>query len=112
MDIELARTFLTIVETGSFVRAAERLNVTQTTVSARVRSLEDQLRRPVFVRNKSGSTLTPAGEQFQPFARTLVQVWERARVTKSPFLPGDAPCSLSAASSASGARSSSTGWYG
>ena len=79
MDIELARTFLTIVETGSFVRAAERLNVTQTAVSARVRSLEEQLRRPVFVRNKSGSTLTPAGEQFQPFARTLVQVWERAR---------------------------------
>ena len=79
MDIELARTFLTIVETGSFVRASERLNVTQTTVSARVRSLEDQLRRPVFVRNKSGSTLTPAGEQFLRFARTLVQVWERAR---------------------------------
>jgi LysR family transcriptional regulator, flagellar master operon regulator len=79
MDIELARTFLTIVETGSFVRAAERLNVTQTTVSARVRSLEDQLRRPVFLRNKSGSSLTPAGEQFLRFARTLVQVWERAR---------------------------------
>jgi LysR family transcriptional regulator, flagellar master operon regulator len=79
MDIELARTFLTIVETGSFVRAAERLNVTQTTVSARVRSLEEQLRRPVFVRNKSGSTLTAAGEQFLRFARTLVQVWERAR---------------------------------
>jgi LysR family transcriptional regulator, flagellar master operon regulator len=79
MDIELARTFLAIVEAGSFVRAAERLNVTQTTVSARVRSLEDQLRRPVFLRNKSGSTLTPAGEQFLRFARTLVQVWERAQ---------------------------------
>ena len=79
MDIELARTFLAIVEAGSFVRAADRLNVTQTTVSARVRSLEDQLRRPVFVRNKSGATLTPAGEQFLRFAPTLVQVWERAR---------------------------------
>ena len=79
MNIELARTFLAIVDAGSFVRAAERLNVTQTTVSARVRSLEDQLRRSVFVRNKSGATLTPAGEEFQRFARTLVQVWERAR---------------------------------
>ncbi|WP_046866994.1 LysR family transcriptional regulator [Microvirga massiliensis] len=79
MDIELARTFLAIVEAGSFVRAAERLNVTQTTVSARVRSLEDQLRRPVFVRNKAGATLTAAGEQFLRFAPTLVQVWERAR---------------------------------
>jgi DNA-binding transcriptional LysR family regulator len=79
MDIELARTFLAIVEAGSFVRAAERLNVTQTTVSARVRSLEDQLRRPVFHRNKAGVTLTAAGEQFLRFAPTLVQVWERAR---------------------------------
>lgn len=79
MDIELARTFLAIVEAGSFVRAAERLNVTQTAVSARVRSLEDQLRRPVFVRNKAGATLTAAGEQFLRFAPTLVQVWERAR---------------------------------
>lgn len=79
MDIELARTFLAIVEAGSFVRAAERLNVTQTTVSARVRSLEDQLRRPVFIRNKAGVTLTSAGEQFLRFAPTLVQVWERAR---------------------------------
>ena len=79
MDIELARTFLAIIEAGSFVRAAERLNVTQTTVSARVRSLEDQLRRPVFLRNKTGVTLTAAGEQFLRFAPTLVQVWERAR---------------------------------
>jgi DNA-binding transcriptional LysR family regulator len=79
MDIELARTFLAIVEAGSFVRAADRLNVTQTTVSARVRSLEDQLRRPVFVRNRAGVILTPAGEQFLRFAPTLVQVWERAR---------------------------------
>ena len=47
MDIELARTFLAIVSAGSFVRAAERLHVSQTTVSARVRSLEQQLRRPL-----------------------------------------------------------------
>jgi DNA-binding transcriptional LysR family regulator len=79
MDIELARTFLAIVETGSFVAAAGRLNLTQTAVSARIRSLEDQLRRPVFVRNKSGATLTPAGEQFLRYAPKLVQVWERAR---------------------------------
>jgi DNA-binding transcriptional LysR family regulator len=46
MDIELARTFLAIVAAGSFVRAAELLNVSQTTVSARVRVLEEQLRRP------------------------------------------------------------------
>jgi LysR family transcriptional regulator, flagellar master operon regulator len=79
MDIELARTFLAIAEAGSFVAAAERLNVTQTAVSARVRSLEDHLGRAVFTRSKSGATLTPAGDEFLRFASKLVQVWERAR---------------------------------
>lgn len=79
MDIELARTFVEIVSTGSFVKAADRLHVAQTTVSARVRLLEQQLGRPLFVRNKAGATLTPAGEQFLRFAPTFVQLWQRAR---------------------------------
>ena len=79
MDIELARTFLEIVSTGSFIKASERLNVGQTTVSARIRLLEQQLGRPLFVRNKSGATLTPAGEQFLRYAPTFVQLWQRAR---------------------------------
>ncbi len=79
MDINLARTFLEIVETRNFGRAAERLHVTQTAVSARVRMLEQLLGRPLFVRNKAGASLTPAGERFMRHARTLVQVWERAR---------------------------------
>lgn len=79
MDINLARTFLEIVTTGNFLRAAERLHVTQTAVSARVRALEELLGRKLFVRNKSGAALTPAGEQFLRYAQTLVQVWERAR---------------------------------
>lgn len=79
MDITLARTFLEIVSTGSFVRAAEQLHVTQTAVSARVRSLEEHLGATLFVRNKAGASLTPAGESFRRYATTLVQVWERAR---------------------------------
>ncbi|MDO9358698.1 MAG: LysR family transcriptional regulator [Polaromonas sp.] len=79
MDITLARTFLEIISCHSFVQAAERLHVTQTAVSARVKTLEDLLGRTLFVRNKSGATLTPAGEQFVRHAMTLVQVWERAR---------------------------------
>src|ERR1044071_6907028 len=79
MDIELARTFLEIVSTGSFIKAADRLHIAQTTVSARVRLLEQQLGRPLFVRNKAGAALTPAGEQFLRFAPTFVQLWQRAR---------------------------------
>jgi DNA-binding transcriptional LysR family regulator len=79
LDITLARTFLEIVAAGSFLRASERLHVTQTAVSARVRTLEELLARKLFVRNKAGASLTPAGEQFVRYATTLVQVWERAR---------------------------------
>jgi DNA-binding transcriptional LysR family regulator len=78
MDIRLAQTFLEIVNAGSFVRAAERLNVAQTTVGARIRLLESQLGRKLFVRSKSGAALTPAGEQFLRHAPSLVQMWRRA----------------------------------
>ncbi|NMM07270.1 LysR family transcriptional regulator [Polaromonas sp.] len=79
MDINLARTFLEIVSSHSFAQAAERLHVTQTAVSARVKTLEELLGRQLFVRNKTGASLTAAGEQFLRHAMTLVQVWERAR---------------------------------
>jgi len=79
MDIALARTFLEIVTCGNFVRAAERLHITQTAVSVRVQTLEELLGRKLFVRNKAGASLTPAGEQFLRYAPLLVQVWERAR---------------------------------
>jgi len=79
MDIAAARTFLEIVKTGSFVRAAANLNITQTAVSARIRVLEQQLDRQLFVRSKAGARPTPAGEQFRRYATTIVQLWERAR---------------------------------
>ena len=68
MDTELARTFLVVVAAGSFVAAAERLHVTQSTVSTRIQRLEEKLGAELFVRNKSGTTLTSAGRQFQPHA--------------------------------------------
>lgn len=79
MDVTLARTFVEIVATGTFMHAAQRLHITQTAVSARVRSLEQTLGRQLFVRNRAGASLTPAGERFLRHARTLVQVWEQAR---------------------------------
>ena len=83
MDIELARTFLAIVEAGSFVEAAERVYVTQSTVRIRIRSLEDQLGKKLFERTKAGATLTPAGAQFQKHALALVRIWQQARLEVS-----------------------------
>ena len=79
VDIDRARTFLEIVHTGSFLKAAERLHVTQTTVSARVRMLEEELGRRLFIRNRNGARLTSAGVEFERFAQMFMQVWERAR---------------------------------
>lgn len=79
MDTVLVRTFLEIVGRGSFAAAATGLHVTQTAVSARVKVLEDQLGRQLFVRNKAGAALTAAGARFLPYATRLLQVWERAR---------------------------------
>lgn len=79
MDIELARTFLEIVRTGSFMAAAERLHVTQTAVTARIQNLEGQLGCRLFVRNRSGAHLTEHGERFSLHASQLVQTWEAAR---------------------------------
>ena len=79
MDTELARTFLMVVTAGNFISAADRLHVSQSTVSTRIHTLEDQLGCTLFVRNKAGTTLTSAGRQFQRHAATLVRTIEQAR---------------------------------
>jgi DNA-binding transcriptional LysR family regulator len=79
METELARTFLTVVAAGNFISAAQRLHVTQSTVSARIHTLEEQLGCTLLVRNKAGTKLTAAGRQFQKHASILVRTVERAR---------------------------------
>jgi len=76
----MARTFLAVVDTGSFIAAAEQVHVTQSTVSTRIKSLEEQLGKTLFVRNKAGAVPTPAGLQFQRHAQMLVRVWQQARL--------------------------------
>ncbi len=79
MDIDQARTFLAIAAHGSFLEAARRLHLTQSTVSARIRNLEQDLGAALFVRNRAGARLTPDGERFVAYATQLVQTWETAR---------------------------------
>jgi len=79
VDIDQARTFLSIAAHGSFLEAARRLHVTQSTVSARIRNLEQDLGARLFVRNRAGATLTQAGRRFLQHAKTLVLTVEQAR---------------------------------
>lgn len=79
MDIEQARTFLAIAAHGSFLEASSRLHVTQSTVSARIQHLENDLGARLFVRSRAGASLTAAGRRFLQHAKTLVLTVEQAR---------------------------------
>jgi DNA-binding transcriptional LysR family regulator len=79
MDIDQARTFLAITAHGSFLQAARQLHVTQSTVSARMQRLEAELGSRLFVRNRAGASLTPAGRRFLDYAKRLVLTADQAR---------------------------------
>ena len=79
MDLEQIRSFLAIVDEGNVVRAADRLNVTQSTISARIRELEVRLGQYLFIRNRAGCTLTSAGRRFEGHARTMVRALRQAQ---------------------------------
>jgi len=79
MNLAGLRTFLAIVETGSLVRASQRLNVTQSTVTARLKGLEDSLGQRLLHREKSGVQLTSAGAKFKRYAEAINNLWRQAR---------------------------------
>ncbi|MEW5788684.1 MAG: LysR family transcriptional regulator [Pseudomonadota bacterium] len=79
MDIDQARTFLAIAASGSFLEAASRLHVTQSTVSARIQRLEEELGARLFTRNRAGAVLTVAGQRFTDYAKRLLLTAEQAR---------------------------------
>ena len=79
MNIEHMRTFLEVSSSGSFQASAEKLHVTQSTVSARIKALEEQLNQALIIRKRNGCELTTAGRLFHKHAVAAVQAWERAR---------------------------------
>ena len=79
MTLDQIQTFLEIATTGNFNRAAENLNVTQSTISARIRGLEETLGQPLFLRSHSGVTLSAAGRQFRRYALNMMRMWQQAR---------------------------------
>ncbi len=79
MDTELARTFLAVAATGNFVAAANRLHVTQSTVSARIHTLETTLGAHLLQRGRNGAVLTASGKRFLRHAKNLVRTLEQAR---------------------------------
>ena len=79
LDFELLRAFVAVVDCGGFHRAAERLNLTQSTVSQQIKRLELEAQRPLFRRTTRSVALTDEGEMLLGDARRLLQLEEAAR---------------------------------
>ena len=74
LDTDQLRSFLAIVDSGSFTKAAERVHKTQSAVSMHIRRLEEQLGCALFVKQGRGARLTDEGERLIEFARRIIQV--------------------------------------
>jgi DNA-binding transcriptional LysR family regulator len=75
MNIEQIETFLDLCDTRSFNRTADRLGVTQSTISGRVRALENALNCRLLERSRAGTDLTTEGLRFEPHARAMRLAW-------------------------------------
>jgi len=74
LDLELVRTFMTVVGAGGFTRAAEKMHKTQSTVSAQIKKLEETLGQSLLERNTRNLRLTSAGELLVEEGRRLLRM--------------------------------------
>src|SRR6201985_980826 len=89
MEFELLRSFVAVAECGGFHRAAERLNMTQSTISQQIKRLELETKRPLFRRTTRSVALTDDGEMLRGGPARLLQLEEAARLRMAaPRLSG------------------------
>ncbi len=88
MNIQELEAFWWIAQTGSFNRAAERLYLTQPSVTARIQVLEKDLGQMVFERNSRGVRLTSAGRALLPHAERILTGVRKARQAVGEIISG------------------------
>ncbi len=89
-DLDLLRTFAAVVDAGGFTRAAERVHLTQSTVSQQIKKLEANIGHTLLLRDKStgGIRTTEEGEILLSYARRLLATAEEAMdVMRKPATP-------------------------
>jgi DNA-binding transcriptional LysR family regulator len=79
LDLDLLRSFVSVVDAGGFTRAGERVHRTQSTVSQQIKRLEEDIGQPLLIRNGKDVTPTEAGERLLSYARRLLSLAEEAR---------------------------------
>jgi DNA-binding transcriptional LysR family regulator len=77
VNLDHVRTFLAVFDSGGFQDAGAQLRLAQPTVSQQLRKLEAYLGRSLLVRRRGNCVLTPHGERFLPYARSLVRTATR-----------------------------------
>ncbi len=87
MNFEYVKSFLAVVQTGSFRQAAKQLGISQPAVSQNIKKLEASLNTQLIIRDRKGNQLTPAAQKLLPYAESLILVTQRAiSALKSPKL--------------------------
>ncbi|WP_136658525.1 LysR family transcriptional regulator [Nitratireductor sp. XY-223] len=74
LDLRALEIFRTVAAEGSISKAAARLNRVQSNVSTRIKQLEEQLQKTLFLRRNRGLTLTPDGELLLAYAERFQQL--------------------------------------
>jgi DNA-binding transcriptional LysR family regulator len=71
--------FIEVANTLNISRASERIGISQPSLSAAIKRLEESIGTPLFMRNKTGVTLTAAGKRLLSHAKQLLQLWETVK---------------------------------
>ncbi len=79
MDINAIKTFLEVAKTRHFGHAANALFISQSTVSARIRALEESIGAQLFIRERGNIRLSPSGEALMTYAKGITTLWARAQ---------------------------------
>ena len=79
LDLELLKSFVSVVDSGGFTRAGERVHRTQSTVSQQIKRLEEDIGQLLLIRNGKDVTPTEAGERLLSYARRLLSLADEAR---------------------------------
>ncbi|WP_144144287.1 LysR family transcriptional regulator [Paraburkholderia sp. BCC1884] len=77
-DLTQLRTFIAVAESGSVSAGAERVFLSQSSVSEQLKKLEERAGQPLFVRSKQGVSATPAGSRLLEHARRIIAMSEAA----------------------------------
>ncbi|MBT2292734.1 LysR family transcriptional regulator [Paenibacillus albidus] len=81
MDLSQLEAFLAVSEILNFTRAAEYLHISQSAVTARIKTLEQTTGKALFTRDKRNVSLTPAGLAFLPYAQRMLRLFEESKIT-------------------------------